>query len=77
MCKGMTRDYMAPQCGNSPLPAEKFQRRKRRWDVTPEDLEREKEEAMQRRKWKEKTEEMVSTKGKFSIYTCMHCLHEK
>ena len=51
---------MAPRCGSSPVPAEKFQKRKRRWDVTPEDLEREKEEALKIRTWRKGTEDMVS-----------------
>jgi hypothetical protein len=50
----MTRDHMAPQCDSSPFPAYKCQKRKRRWDVTPEDLEKEKE-FLRKRKWGEGT----------------------
>jgi hypothetical protein len=50
---GMTRDNVAPQCDSSPFPVYKCQKRKRRWDVTPEDLEKEKEELLRKQKWKE------------------------
>jgi hypothetical protein len=46
---GMTRDSMAPHCDSSPFPTHKCQKRKRRWDVTPEDLEKEKEELLRRK----------------------------
>jgi len=46
---------MAPRCDSSPFPSSKCQKRKRRWDVTPEDLEREKEELLSKQKWREDT----------------------
>jgi hypothetical protein len=49
---GMTRDSMAPHCDSSPFPSYKCQKRKRRWDVTPEDLEREKEQLLRRKEWR-------------------------
>jgi hypothetical protein len=58
---GMTRDHMAPQCDSPPFPSYKCQKRKRRWDVTPEDLEKEKEEYLRKQKWREEaTSDMVS-----------------
>ncbi|KAJ4428787.1 hypothetical protein ANN_25780 [Periplaneta americana] len=54
LCMGMTRDNMAPQCDSSPFPVDKCQKRKRRWDVTPEDLEKEKE-ILKKEKWKEES----------------------
>ena len=55
LCAVMTRDNMAPRCDSSPFPSSKCQKRKRRWDVTPEDLEREKEELLSKQKWREDT----------------------
>jgi len=51
----MTRDNMAPRCDSSPVPSSKCQKRKRRWDVTPEDLEKEKEELLSKQKWRKNT----------------------
>lgn len=55
VCMGMTRDNMAPRCDSSPFPSYKCHKRKRRWDVTPEDLENEKEELLTKQKWRKHT----------------------
>jgi hypothetical protein len=52
---GMTRDNMAPRCDSSSFPSSKCQKRKRRWDVTPEDLEKEKEELLSKQKRRDNT----------------------
>ncbi|XP_021918340.1 eyes absent homolog 2 isoform X3 [Zootermopsis nevadensis] len=62
-CMGMTRDNMAPQCDSPPFPGYKCQKRKRRWDVTPEDLEKEKEEFLRKQKWREGATADMQVKG--------------
>jgi hypothetical protein len=58
---GMTRDSMAPHCDISPSPLYKYQKRKRRWDVTPEDLKKEKEQLLRREEWRKATETVRNT----------------
>lgn len=67
----MTRDSMAPRCDSSPVPTYKCQKRKRRWDVTPEDLEREKEQLPKRKEWR-KVAAAERVRNKFETYKCVH-----
>jgi len=66
----MTRDNMAPRCDNSPFPSSKCQKRKRRWDVTPEDLEKEKEELLSKQKWREDTAAEPVRQHATSVTSC-------
>jgi hypothetical protein len=67
---GMTRDSMAPRCDSSPFPTYKCQKRKRRWDVTPEDVEKEKEQLLRRKEWR-KIVAAETVRNKFETYKCV------
>lgn len=66
---GMTRDSMAPRCDSSPFRPYKCQKRKRRWDVTPEDLEREKEQLLRR---EERRKVAASETVRNKVEVCKH-----